>query len=296
MKKFVLILIMMLFVQLSAFSTEEIKPVVKVYSADNINFGLKTDKDEIITKPEFKKLIRLEDSAFIVQKKNKFGIISPSGEYIVKPHYRHAERFFGKYAKLGNDNDYGLYNKYGKEILPHKYSKIDVLFGKMFLTCKDYQYGVTDMEGNTLLENKFEDIYMPSPKKMRIKYEGEWYEIERAGNNQIELPENVKRITIRDKEYNVTHLVSNTGIWSGYSALTITDYIMKIFSSISPAYEDTIDDLMLSHGTDTVTIFMTLEWLPKFPFTYAKKYYENIINPDNGPLADVRSNVKRQLK
>lgn len=296
MKKIILILIMMFFIQLSAFSTEEIPSAVKVYTTDNVSFGLKTDSGEIITKPEYKKLIRLKNSAFIVQKGNKFGIINPKGEYIIKPKYRHAERFFGKYAKLGNDNDYGLYDEYGKEILPHEYSKIDVLFGKMFLTCKDYQYGVTDMEGNILLENKFDDIYMPSPKKMRIKYEGEWYEIERAENKQIELPENVKRITIRDKEYQVTHLVSNTGIWSGYSALTVTDYIMKLFSSISPAYEDTIDDLMLSHGTDTVTIFMTLEWLPKFPVTYAKKYYENIVNPDNGPLADVRSNIKRQLK
>lgn len=296
MKKFIIILIMLLVNQIQVTAEEEQLSAVKVYSNDNVNFGLKTDKEEIITKPEFKKLIRLGDSAFIVQKKNKFGIINSRGEYIVKPQYRHAERFFGKFAKLGNDNNFGLYDQNGKEVLPHEYSKIDALFGKMFLTCKNYQYGVTYMDGNVLLENKFDDIFMPSPKKMRIKYEGEWYEIERAENKQIELPENVTRITIQDKEYQVTHLVANTGIWSGYSALTITDYFVKLFSSISPAYEDTIDDLMLSHGTDTATIFMQLRWLPRFPVTYIKKYYENIVNPDNGPLADVRSNVKRQLK
>lgn len=296
MKKVILILGIIFFAQLTSLSVEAIQENVHVYTNDNINFGLKTDGGKIITEPVYKKLIRLDDKAFIAQKGNKFGIINSSGTFIIEPKYRHAERFFGKYAKLGNNNKYGLYDKNGKEIIAHEYSKIDVLFGRMFLTCKDYKYGVTDINGKILLENKFEDIYMPSPNKMRIKYLGEWYEIERANGSEIELPDNVTRITIEDKEYQITHIISNTGIWSGYSALTITDYIVKLFSSISPAYEDTIDELMLSHGTDTVSIFMQLGWLPKFPVTYAQKYYNNLVNPINGPLSEVRSNIKKQLK
>ena len=75
-----------------------------------------------------------------------------------------------------------------------------------------------------------------------------------------------------------------------------TEYIIKIFSSISPAYEETIDELMLSHGTDTITIFMKFSWLPKFPVTYIQKYYNILTAPNNGPLSDVRTNVKKQLK
>ncbi len=296
MKKFILITIIALIIQTSVQAIEDVNIPVKIYSKDNILFGLKTNEGKIITEAEYKKLICLEDGVFIAQKGNKFGLIDKEGKVIVKPKYTHADRFLGKYAKLGNDNNYGLYDKYGKEILPHKYSKIDVLFGNMFLTCKKYKYGVSDMNGNTLLENKFEDIYMPNPKKMRIKYNGNWYEIERATGKTIDLPENVTKIQVDDKEYLITQLINNTGVWSGYSALTLTDYIVKLFSSISPAYEDTIDELMLSHGTDTVTIFMQLSWLPKFPVTYIRKYYHNIANPENGPLADVRSEIKKQLK
>ncbi len=283
-------------------AAEEIIPVVQssdveIYnSEDNSTFGLKNKNGEIITKAIYKKIILLGDTSWIVQKKNKFGIIDASGNYLIEPKYRHAERIFGKYAKLGNEKDYGLYDERGKIIIEPEYTKIDPLFGQMFLTCKNYKYGVTNYTGKKLLENKFEDIYMPSPKVMRIKHEGEWYEIEKMSADEIELPEGVSKITIEDNDYKVTRIITNTGLWSGYSALTATDYLVKLFSSVSPAYEETIDELMLSHGTDTVSIFMQLGWIPKFPFTYAKKYYNNFLSPNNGPLSEIRTNVKKQIK
>ena len=72
--------------------------------------------------------------------------------------------------------------------------------------------------------------------------------------------------------------------------------MLKIFATISPAYEETIDDLMLSQGAETVSIFIKLSWIPKFPFVYAKKYYNNLIAPNKGPLANVRNELKEQLK
>ncbi len=104
------------------------------------------------------------------------------------------------------------------------------------------------------------------------------------------------RITIKDEEFKVTHLVANTGLFSGYYALTASDYALKILSSISPAYEQTIDELMFSQGADGVFSIVKFSWLPKFPFTYAKKYYQNLVAPNNGPLSNVRSNIKRQIK
>ena len=205
-------------------------------------------------------------------------------------------RVFGKYVKLGYDNDYGLYDETGKAVIAPEYSSIEPLFGKMFLTCKKYKYGIVDFEGKKLLDNEFDDIYMPNPKALRVQYEGEWYEIERLKSENITLPEGVKKVKINNEDFQVTHLVTNTGLLSGYSAVTAADYTLKILSSISPAYEDTIDDLMLSQGADTVSIFVKLGWIPKFPFTYAKKYYQNLRNPNNGPLSGVKNELKRQIK
>ena len=83
---------------------------------------------------------------------------------------------------------------------------------------------------------------------------------------------------------------------SGYSVLTFSDYLIKIFSSISPAHEDTIDELMLSQGADTVNILVKLTWIPKYPVVYVKKYYENVRNPNNGPLSGVRKELKQKAK
>ncbi len=268
---------------------------VTVFSQDEY-FGLKDKKGNVVVEPEYKKLIRVGDYSWIVQKKNRFGLMDSSGNYLVKPKYRHAERVFMKYAKLGNDTDYGLYDEKGNIIIEPEYSSIEPLFGKMFLTCKKFKYGIIDQDGKKLLNNDFDDIYMPHPKALRIRYEGEWYEIERMTSNDITLPEGVEKVTINNQEFKVTHLAVNTGLISGYSAVTAADYLLKILSSISPAYEQTIDDLMLSQGADTATIFMKLSWIPRFPFTYMKKYYYNLINPNSGPLSDVKNDIKRQIK
>ena len=60
--------------------------------------------------------------------------------------------------------------------------------------------------------------------------------------------------------------------------------------------EDTIDDLMLSHGVDTISIFMNMGWLGQFPVTYAKKYYYQLANPHTGPLSDMRSKILNNLR
>ena len=218
-----------------------------------------------------------------------------AGNFLVKPKYRHVERIQLKYVKLGNDNDYGLYDETGKAIIPPEYDSLDLLFGGMILTYKNYHYGVSDFSGKVLLDNLFDDIYMPKPNIMRLKYQGQWYEIEQVSADTLTLPEDINTVKT-DANFKVTNLVSNTGVMSGYSVLTFTDYLIKVFSSISPAHEATIDELMLSQGADTVNILLKFTWLPKYPFTYAKNYYRTIRNPNNGPLSDVRTNLIRQIK
>ena len=267
----------------------------EIYSEEN-KFGLKDSSGEIITKAQYNKLIRLGDNAFIAQKKSKFGIIDTKGEILVPLKYRHTERVLGKYAKLGNYGDFGLYDSTGFAVIPPVYDSIDLLFGGMLLTYKNYKYGIVDSNGNEVLENEYEDIYMPTPDTLRIKYQGEWYEVERAAQGDIELPENTQKINVDGNELKITKIITDTGIISGYSALTAADYLLKLITSISPAYEETIDELMFSQGAETVNIFFKLGWIPKFPFTYAKKYYENLRHPSNGPLSDIREDVIKQLK
>lgn len=268
---------------------------IQTFSEDGA-FGLKNKNGNIAVNAKYKKLIRLGNSSWLVQKGSKFGIMDSNGNYLIKPKYRHAERLFGKYAKLGNDNDFGLYDETGKVVIEPKYSSIAPLFGKRFLTCKNYRYGVVDEQGKVLLDNIFEDIYMPNPDVIRIKSDGEWFEVEKIAQNEIELPEtkNSEDVLIKDN-VKITHLVAATGAASGYSVITATDYTLKVFASISPAYEQTIDELMLSQGAETVNIFIKLGWLPKFPFVYAKKYYQNLRNPYNGPLTDVKSGLKKKI-
>ena len=106
----------------------------------------------------------------------------------------------------------------------------------------------------------------------------------------------IKKGVVKNENFKVIHLVTNTGLFSGYYALTASDYTLKILSSISPAYEQTVDELMFSQGADGVFSFVKFSWLPKFPFAYAKKYYQNFVAPNNGPLSSVRKNIKRQIK
>ncbi len=292
MKKFIFILTVILLLQNSAYSADN--QALTIFSEKNL-FGLKDSYGNILVQPEYKKLIKLGKSSYIVQKKNRFGMINSNGEYLVEPKYTHTERVLGRFAKFGNDSNYGLYDAEGSLILPHEYTKIDLLFGGMFLTYKDYKYGVVDFNGRTILENKFDDIYMPKPNIMRIKYEGEWYEIERIASEELQLPEDITTVKT-DKNFKVTNLITDTGAVSGYSVLTFTDYLIKVFSSISPAHEETIDELMLSQGAETVSIFIKLSWLPKYPYTYVRKYFSNLRNPNYGPLVDVRNELKQKIK
>ena len=268
---------------------------VVVFSQDG-KFGLKDKQGIVVVEPEYKKLIRVGNSSWIIQKKSRFGLMDSNGIILIKPKYRHVERISGNMVKLGNDNDFGLYDEYGHIIIEPDYSSIEPLFGNLYLTCKDYKYGVIDQHGKLILINDFEDIYMPDPHSIRLRYQGEWYEISQITADDIELPDGVNKVVIDNKEFKVTHMVANTGIFSGYYTLTATDYLLKLFSSISPAYEDTIDELMFSQGADGISIFVKLGWLPRFPFTYAKKYYQNFMNPNNGPLSDLRQDLKRQIK
>lgn len=298
MKKLILLFLFCLMVNGSAYAitdtqTSRTMADVDVFSEKN-KFGLKDKDGNIIVKADYKKIIRLGKSSWIVQKNNRFGLMDCDGNYLIKPKYRHVERILGKFVKLGNDNDYGIYNEYGETVIEPIYSRVDLLFGGMFLTYKDYKYGVVDFEGKQLLSNVFDDIYMPKPNIMRIEYEGQWYEIEQVTAETLTLPDDVKNIKYNEN-FKITELINNPLPATGYSVVTATDYFIKLFSSISPAYEDTIDDLMLSQGAETVSIFMKATWLPKFPVTYIKKYYINVRTPNNGPLSDVKKNLKKQM-
>ena len=266
---------------------------VTVFSEKN-KFGLKDNFGNIIADADYKKIIRLGETSWIIQKGNRFGLMDCDGNILIKPKYRHAERVLGEFIKLGNDNDYGIYNQYGEIVVKPVYTKIDLLFGGMFLTYKDFKYGVVDFEGKPLLENKFDDIYMPKPNIMRIQYNGQWYEIEQIAGSEFTLPEDIRSIKT-NSNFKVTEFIKDPVTASGYSALTFTDYFLKIFSSISPSHEETIDELMLSQGAETVNIFIKFTWLPMYPVTFAKKYYHNLRTPNNGPLNDVRNELKQKM-
>lgn len=303
MKKLVLTLfLVLLFSSQNTFAqTQEplkaqltMQDVVVFSNNKNTLFGLKDKSGNIVVDAQYKKLIRLGTSSWIINKKNKYGIMDSSGNILVEPKFRHVDRMMLKYVKLGNENDYGVYDEKGEIILPNEYMTINILFGGMFLIKKNYKYGVADRNGNIILKPIFDEIYMPKPNIMRIEYNGQWYEIEQIAGGEIELPEDVKNIK-ENKNFKVTEFVKDPLTASGYSAVTFTDYFLKIFSSISPSHEETIDELMLSQGADTVNIFIKCTWLPKYPFTFAKKYYHNIRTPNNGPLSNVKSDLKKKL-
>ncbi len=257
-------------------------------------FGLKNEANEIVAQPKYKKLIKLGETAYIMQSGNKFGILSASGEIVVKPKFPSAERVLGRFVKFSNGSKYGLYDEYGFEILPVEFSSIDLLYGGMFLTGKNYKYGVCDLNGQMILDNVFDDIYMPQPNKMILVYNGQTYEIERVKGETLTLPQNIAEIK-HDDNFKVTEILSNPMTATGYYSVSATNYLLKIFSSISPAYEETIDELMFSKGADTVFVIMKCSWMPKFPVVYAKKYYQNLIAPNNGPLSGVKYNLKNKM-
>ena len=289
MKKFLSVLISLFFILSPAIAASD----VQIYSDDSGKFGLKSENN-VITEADYKKLIRLGDNAFIAFKRSKYGLISKDGDVLVEFKYTHAARILGKYAKLKNGKGFGLYDEYGKTIIPQEQDTIDLLFGGMFLVSKNYKYGVRDKDGNVLIDYVCDDIYMPKPNIMRVKYNGEWYEIEQVSAETLSLPDDVKNIKT-DKSFKITKLVTSPGAASKYSIVTATDYTLKVFSSISPAYEATIDELMLSQGAEAISIFMKIGWLPKFPVVYVKNYIKILRNPDNGPLSDVKDSIKQEF-
>lgn len=300
MKKLLIIVGILL---LTGSSSLAIDDAVKLSGKDlttfsqNEKWGLKDKSGNVIIEPVYLKMIRLRDSSWIVQnKKRKFGLIDNSGNILVPIKYNHADRIVSKFAKFGNNKDYGIYDEYGNVIVKPEYSKIDILYGQMFLTCKNYKYGIVGYDGKVILENDFDDIYMPKPNVMRIEYEGKWYELEQVNAQTLTLPADAKTNLATKEDLDLRNIVVNTGVMSGYSVLTFSDYLIKIFSSISPAHEDTIDELMLSQGADTVNILVKLTWIPKYPVVYVKKYYENVRNPNNGPLSGVRKELKHKAK
>ncbi len=266
----------------------------QVFNEDG-KFGLKDAKGNVIAKPIYKKLIALGDSSYIALKGSKYGIVSKSGDVILDYKYSHAARILGKFVKFGNYKGYGLYNEHGEVIIPQEQDSIDILFGGMFLVSKNYKYGLVDFDGNVVLDYVCDDIYMPKPNIMRVKYNGEWYEIEQVSAQSLTLPKDIQDVRT-SSEFKITKLVTSPGAASKYSVVTITDYFLKILSSISPAYEATIDELMLSQGAEAVSIFMKVSWLPKFPFVYAKNYYKSFRNPNSGPLSGLKENIMRELQ
>ncbi len=304
MKKAFVILFLLIISTCSNVLANPTKPLKSTISMDdeivfsnekkNVLFGLKDKSGNIIVDAQYKKLIRVGNSAWIINKKNKYGMIDCSGNILVEPKFRHVDRMLGKYVKLGNENNYGVYNEFGEAIIPNEYMSVDLLFGGMFLVKKNYKYGVANHNGKLILNTIFDDIYMPKPNIMRIQYNGQWYEIEQIAGGEIQLPEDIKNIK-ENSDFRVTKFVTDPITASGYSAVTFTDYILKIFSSISPSHEETIDELMFSQGADTVNIFIKCSWLPKYPFTFAKKYYHNIRTPNNGPLSNVKNELKQKM-
>ena len=268
---------------------------VEVFSDDQGLFGLKDKSGNVVVEPQYLKLIRVGNSSWIIQKKYRFGLINSHGECLIPPKYRHVERLVGRFVKFGNSNDFGIYDERGQVVIPPEYSDIQLLYGQMFLTKKNYQYGVSSFDGTVLIDNICDDIYMPQKNIMRIRLLGDWYEIEQISDEALTIPEDILTMKHNDK-FKLTTIITDTGVVSGYSVVTFSDCLIKIFSSISPAHEETIDDLMLSKGADTVSILKKFTWLPMYPVVFVVKYYHNIRDPYTGPLADVRTGLKKQMK
>lgn len=262
--------------------------------SDDGKFGLKDENSNIIVEANYKKLIRLGEKGWIIQKGNKFGLMDSQGNILLEPKYSNAERVLGKFAKLKIGDKYGLFDEQGFTILPVEYTSIDLLYGGMFLTCKNYKYGVTDFNGQPILDNVFDDIYMTTPNSMILVFNGEKYEITRVKNEELTVPFDLAMLE-DESEFKITELLNKPVATTGYYSVSATNYFLKIFSSISPAYEQTIDELMFSQGADAASIIMKCAWLPKFPVVYVKKYYQNLKAPNNGPLSGVKTNLKKQM-
>lgn len=294
MKKIILIVIAVLLLPLALAEELTTEELTITYSNHN-KFGLIRGEQKV-TDAIYNKLIRLGDTAWLFYKRGKYGIIDNEGNILVEPNFSSAQRFVGHYAKLGRGGLYGIYDNYGKLIIDREYSSIDILYGRMFLVCKNYKYGLISFDGDILLAPIADDIYMPKPNILKILYDGNWYEIEHIGKETMQIPKDIADLELENSEFKITTLVQNPVISASYGVVSFSDYLIKVFSSISPAYEKTIDELILNHGADTATILMKSSWLVKFPFVYGKNYYRILVAPNNGPLSDVKSSLKHKIK
>lgn len=287
------ILLLIIFTLLMFQNVYAIEAPVETYSEKN-KFGLIQGETKI-TEAKYSKLIRLGDSSYLFMYKNKFGIMSDKGEILVEPKFTQAQRYVSKYAKLGSKGLWSLYDETGEMLIGHEYSSIDILYGKMFLVGKNYKYGLISFDGDIILAPVADDIYMPKPNILKIEYDGTWYEIEQKGK-EMNLAGVLPEFDDNNTNFKITQIIEQPIVSTGYGIVSASDYFIKLFSSVSPAYEQTIDELILNHGADTATILIKSGWLVKFPFVYGKNYINNIKAPNNGPLSDVKSNLKNKIK
>lgn len=291
MKRIFLLLSVIILMNSAAIAGDE---GVMTYSQKN-KFGLKTTSDTIVTNAEFKKLIRLGNSSWIVQKGSNFGLIDNEGNYVLQPKYATAERLVGRFVKFCRGSVCGLWNEKGEVIVPQEYSSIGLLYGRMFLVEKNFKYGLIGFDGRVILEPAVDDIYMPKPNVMMLSHNGKWYEIEQVSGETFELPNDIRTIR-EDENFKITEIISKPVPSAGYGVVSASDYCLKVFSSVSPAYEQTIDELVLNHGADVAGILLKSTWLVKFPFVYAKNYVNTVRTPNNGPLSDVKASLKSKIK
>lgn len=283
-----LVLLLVLFLGIPAFADDN----VMVFSEDG-KFGLKNG-DTVVAEPIYRKLIVVGGNSYIALKKNKYGLVDKEGKVLLDFKYTHATRIIGQYVCFKNYKGYGLYDRYGNTIIPQGQDSIEVLPGKRFLVVKNYKYGIVNYDGEVLIKPVCDNIYYPKPNIVRIQYNGRWYEIEQLNSKEFVIPEHIAELQ-DSSSFKITKLITDPVDASKYSVVSGVDYSLKIFSSISPAYEATIDELMLSQGAEAVSVFMKASWIPKFPFLYCRNYYRTFRNPNNGPLSEVKNNIKNDL-
>ena len=284
MKKPILLFIVLIYTFMTAMGAQ-------VYSDKN-KFGI-TNNGEQITPAIYSKLIKLRDESFLFCLKGKYGIISSDGKVLVEPKFNQAQRFIGKFAKLGKSGKYAVYDETGDLIVDREYSSIDLLYGGMFLVGKNYKYGLISFKGDIILAPIAQDIYMPDRNTLKIKYDGNWYEIQ-SQNGIMDLPEDIM-FAMDNENFKILQIIENPIASAGYGMVSTGDYFIKLFSSISPAYEQTIDELLFDYGADTVGILIHPMWIVKFPISYTKNYFNMIKATDNGPLSDVKTNLKNRI-
>lgn len=294
MKKLAFVILLLIFFQQTTIAD------VSVYSSDK-KFGLQDSNGNIITEAKYKKLVRLGTTSWIVQNGTRFGILDDSGKIIVKPIYNQAERLLGKYVKFRKGNKYCLLDERGNDIIGKNlndnikyYSSIDLLYGGLIITSINHKYGLHSFNGKTHLDNIFDDIFMHDKDTLVVVYGGQQFDFKRSEN--LDYPYCFEFKDLSGADIKLSDLANSPFATTGYYSVTFTDYVLKVISSISPAYEQTIDELMFSQGADTVSVLMKCSWLPKFPFVYARNYFNNVTDPTNGPLNKTKKSLRQQIK